>query len=190
MYWERFATWPRNASRWCRRNPWAASFLVALTLGVIGSAWQAIRAAASEHAARLAEDVAWRERNHAQSARNRAITSIGGLLLQDWSDRTQLNEETRLYRKALNDAGIHESQELVHELESDGHARGLLIQAYETLARRRAKRGTGRRRSRPRRRASSWRGRCWRPSTQRTQGDFSARRSCTWARSRPTGKPA
>ena len=68
-------------------------------------------------------------------ARNRAITSIGGLLLQDWSDRTQLNEETRLYRKALNDAGIHESQELVHELESDGRARGLLIQAYETLAR-------------------------------------------------------
>ena len=27
--------------------PWAASFLVALTLGVIGSTWQAIRATAS-----------------------------------------------------------------------------------------------------------------------------------------------
>ncbi len=34
---------PERAWRWCRRNPWAASFLVALTLGVIGSTWQAIR---------------------------------------------------------------------------------------------------------------------------------------------------
>ena len=186
----RRAALPERAWRWCRRNPWAASFLVALTLGVIGSTWQAIRATASERAARLAEDVARRERDHAQSARNRAIASIGGLLLQDRGDKTQLNEETRLYRKALIDAGIHESQELVRELESDGRARALLVQAYETLARRRAKGGTGRRRSRPRRRASSWGGRCWRPSTQRTPGDFSARRSCTWARSRATGKPA
>ncbi len=131
----RRAAAPERAWRWCRRNPWAASFLVALTLGVIGSTWQAIRATASESAARLSEDVARRESDHAQRARNRAITSIAGLLLQERGDRTQLNEETRLYRKALIDAGIHESQELVRELESDGHARGLLVQAYETLAR-------------------------------------------------------
>ncbi len=131
----RRAALPERAWRWCRRNPWAASFMVALTLGVIGSTGQAIRATASERAARLAEDVARRERNNAQSARNRAIASIGGLLLQDWGNKTQLNEETRLYRKALIDAGIHESQELVRELESDGRARALLVQAYETLAR-------------------------------------------------------
>ena len=130
------------------------------------------------------------ERDHAQSARNRAIASIGGLLLQDWGDKTQLNEETRLYRKALIDAGIHESQELVRELESDGHARGSWSKRTKRWRGRRAKGGTGRRRSRPRRRASSWGGRCRRPSTQRTPGDFSARRSCTWARSRATGKPA
>ncbi len=56
-------------------------------------------------------------------------------MLQDWGNKTQLNEETRLYRKALIDAGIHESKELVRELESDWRARGLLVQAYETLAR-------------------------------------------------------
>ena len=75
---------PERAWRWCRRNPWAASFLVALTLGVIGSTWQAIRATASERAARLAEDVARRERDHAQSAKSgdrfdrRPVTSGSG----------------------------------------------------------------------------------------------------------------
>ena len=131
----RRASPPERAIRWCRRNRWAALFLVALSLGVIGSTWQAIRATASESAARLAEDRARRERDNAENSRNRAVASIGGLLLQDSGDKTQMNEETRLYRKALIDAGMRESQELVRELENDGRARLLLVQAYDTLAR-------------------------------------------------------
>ena len=108
---------------------------------MIGSTWQAIRATASERAARLAEDAAQRERDHAQSSRNRAVASIGGLLLQDSGDKTLMNEETRLYRKALIDAGMRESQELVRELENDGRARLLLVQAYDTLSRAQSERG-------------------------------------------------
>ena len=108
---------------------------MALTLGVIGSTWQAIRATASERAARLAKDTAQRERDHARSSRNRAVASINALLLQGSGDQSLITEETRLYRKALIEAGMRESQELVRELENDGRARLLLLQAYDTLSR-------------------------------------------------------
>jgi serine/threonine protein kinase len=130
-----------RAIRWCRRNPWAASFIVALALGSIGSTTQAIRATASEHAARLAREQTGRERDRAERSRDRAIASINDLLLGHRGELAELTEETRAYRKALIDSGIRESQELVRDLENDGMARHVLIQAYQTLARNRDEAG-------------------------------------------------
>jgi hypothetical protein len=72
---------PERVLRWCRRNLWVATFLTAMAVGLIGSTWQAIRATASERAARLAEDTAGRERDRAETSRNRAMDSINDLLL-------------------------------------------------------------------------------------------------------------
>ena len=46
---------PERFLRWCRRNPWAAAFSLALGLGAIASTWQAVRATAAERAARESE---------------------------------------------------------------------------------------------------------------------------------------
>jgi len=150
------ASLPERALRWCRRNPWVASFLVALTLGAIGSTWQAIRATAAGRAAKLAEISARADRNraeverdHAQRAHNRAVSAIHGLLgmqdsgMQDSGEKSLITEETRQYRKGLIDAGLRESQELVRELENDGRARLLLVQAYDALARAQYEGGDG-----------------------------------------------
>jgi tetratricopeptide (TPR) repeat protein len=53
--------------RWCRRNPWAAAFVTALVLGVIGSTWQAIRATGAERSARLAATSAERSEDEARA---------------------------------------------------------------------------------------------------------------------------
>ncbi len=58
--------------RWCRRNPWAAAFLLALGTGLVASTWQALRATSAEHTARRAESQARTERDQAEAARNRA----------------------------------------------------------------------------------------------------------------------
>ncbi len=132
---------PKRALRWCRRNPWVASFLAALTLGAIVSTWQAIRATSAGRAARRGDqrpsgpEPGRGQRDHAQSSVSRAVSSIYGLLvMQDSGDKGLISEETRQYRKALIDAGLRESQELVRELENEGRARLLLVQAYDALA--------------------------------------------------------
>ena len=53
--------------RWSRRNPWAAAFLAALSFGVLGSSWQAIRATTAQRTATLAEAAAKKERDRAES---------------------------------------------------------------------------------------------------------------------------
>ena len=53
-------------SRWLRRNPWVAAFLMALMLGLCGSAWQAIRATRAEQLARSAEAATRNERDLAE----------------------------------------------------------------------------------------------------------------------------
>jgi eukaryotic-like serine/threonine-protein kinase len=47
--------------RWFRRNPWVTAFLVALVLGLIASAWQAVRATRAEAATRKERDRAEQE---------------------------------------------------------------------------------------------------------------------------------
>ena len=63
----RQASKPERLVRWCRRNPWVTAFLVALVLGLIASAWQAVRATQAEHAARLAEAATGKERDRAET---------------------------------------------------------------------------------------------------------------------------
>jgi serine/threonine protein kinase/tetratricopeptide (TPR) repeat protein len=63
----RRASSPERVARWCRRNPWVAAFLVALSLGVIGSTWEAVRANFAHREARLAETLARNERDRAES---------------------------------------------------------------------------------------------------------------------------
>jgi serine/threonine protein kinase len=55
-----------RTARWFRRNPWVTAFLVALTVGLIASAWQAVRATQAERAARAAEAATRKERDRAE----------------------------------------------------------------------------------------------------------------------------
>jgi serine/threonine protein kinase len=53
--------------RWCKRNPWAAAFLVALVTGLIGSTWLAVRATGAERTARNAEAATHKEWGRAEN---------------------------------------------------------------------------------------------------------------------------
>ena len=53
--------------RWCRRNPWIAASIAALSVGIAISIWQAIRATTAERLARIAQASTRRERNRAES---------------------------------------------------------------------------------------------------------------------------
>ena len=69
----RQASGAERLTRWVRRNPWVAAFLVALVLGLFASAWQAVRATQAERTARLAEGATRKERDRAEeeSAKSR-----------------------------------------------------------------------------------------------------------------------
>ncbi len=122
--------------RWCKRNRWASAFLLALGLGAIASAWQAIRATSAEHAARRAEGTARSERDRAERARDRALGAVRELLIyDDGREPVLLTDEMRATRKPIVDAGLRESRELVRELEGDPKAALQLGAAYHTLAR-------------------------------------------------------
>ncbi len=53
-------------ARWLRRNPWVTAFLVALALGLLASAWQAVRATQAERAARRRRRRPGKERDRAE----------------------------------------------------------------------------------------------------------------------------
>jgi tetratricopeptide (TPR) repeat protein len=124
--------------RWCRRNPWVTAFLVASTLGAIASTWAAFRASRAERTARLAEASAGKERERAESERNRAeksrdraISAVRVLLgSKDPAART---EEMQPFQQALLKAGLHESEDLVRELEGDPRAESQLVDALDAL---------------------------------------------------------
>ena len=139
--------------RWSRRNPWVAAFLLALGLGAIGSAWQAVRATGAERAAKLAEaatrkewdraqtergraqaerDRAEAERNRAEKSRDRAISAVQ--VLVGTVTPEMRSEESRPYRQAVIAAGLRESTALVRELEGDPRAEFQRVHAYMALA--------------------------------------------------------
>ena len=62
------------------RNPWAAAFLLALSLGAIASTWQTFRATAAGRLARLAETASREERYRAERSRDRALGAVRKLL--------------------------------------------------------------------------------------------------------------
>jgi serine/threonine protein kinase len=130
----RRASVPERLVRWCRRNPWAAAFLVALFCGTIGSLWQAIRATRAEAAART-------DRDRAERSRDRALDAVRKLLLFDSANNILFVEEARPYRRALIDAGLRASEELVRELEGDPRAEVQLAAAYYALAQLQNERG-------------------------------------------------
>jgi serine/threonine protein kinase len=127
---------PGRLIRWCRRNPWAAAFLLALALGLVASCWQAVRATAAERAARRAELQVRNERDHAEVSRNRALASVRELLLmENGGEQSLMSDELRPYRKALIDSGLRASQELVRDLEGDPRAQLQLVEAYHAMGR-------------------------------------------------------
>ncbi len=115
--------------RWCRRNPWAAAFLVALGAGLVASTWQAVRATRAESAARA-------DRDRAERSFGRAVVAIRNLLLQEGVDQIPLREEElRPYLRSLIEAGLRETQRLIVDLEAEPGLQGQLVEAYHALAR-------------------------------------------------------
>ena len=126
---------PSAMIRWCKRNRWASAFLLALGLGVIASAWQAIRATAAERVSRRPETTA-RTSVIARARRDRALGAVRELLLLQNGYETALqSEEMRSSRKALIEAGVRESARVVQELEGDARAGLQLVGAYHSLSR-------------------------------------------------------
>ena len=119
--------------RWCRRNPWVAAFLLALSLGAIVSTWQTFRATAAERLARLAETASREERYRAERSRDRAQGAVRKLL--ETGSYESRADELRPDRELLITASLAEAQALVRELEGDPRTEYQRIEAYIALAR-------------------------------------------------------
>jgi serine/threonine protein kinase len=150
---------PERLVRWCRRNPWAAAFLVALALGLVASIEEAVRATMAERAARQAEVRARNERDLAEAARNRATAAERAarqaeaqarddrdraersrnralawvreviLVISERGVEVQSKDEARSHRKLLIEVGLR----VVHDLEKDPRAQRETVDAYRVL---------------------------------------------------------
>jgi serine/threonine protein kinase len=146
--------------RWCRRNPWAAAFLLALGIGLVASTWEALRATAAERAsrqaeiqtrterdqaelarnrattaerdARQAEALSRKERDRAERSRNRALTSVRELILliSGVGVPAQSKAELRFYQTRL----IEVARRVTRDLEEDRGPLPELVHAYRLLA--------------------------------------------------------
>src|SRR5262249_50695684 len=84
--------------RWCQRNRWIAAFLVALLLGAIGSAWQAIRATSAERTARHAEASARAERDRAETEAE-ISRAVNAFLQEDILGQAGAENQARIDRR-------------------------------------------------------------------------------------------